>query len=215
VSFAFTIRNTGPTDLSDITLVDTLPQKKPEFANPQVISLTTFPDGLLVLNGEYDGVTKTSILATGSKLRVGESAGVILAVRYTPSAREYTCDGKYDFINKVDSQATSSTGAKLSQSSSVSFAIQQDACAPKIDLALTKEADKKTYVTGDEVTFTLKVTNQGKVNATNVAIRDYIKLIDTYFLLTSPANVAKCIADASQPNAASSSYGSTPPYRPA
>ena len=202
VSFAFTVRNTGSIDLSDITLVDTLPQKKPEFANPQVISLTTFPDGLLVLNGEYDGVTKTSILATGSKLRTGESAGVILAVRYTPSAKEYTCDGKYDFINKVDSQAAASTGAKLSQSSSVSFTIQQDACAPKIDLALTKEADKKTYVTGDEVTFTLKVTNQGKVNATNVAIRDYLKQIEPYFLLNWPSTVVKCVASVGQPNVA-------------
>ncbi len=192
VSFAFTIRNTGPTDLSDITLVDTLPQKKPEFGNPQIISLSTFPIGSLVLSGEYDGVTKTNMLASGSKLRAGESAGVILAVKYTPSIKEYTCDGKYDFVNKVDSQAVSTTGAKLTQSSSVSFAIQQDACAPKIDLAISKTADKTTYVTGDEVTFTLTVTNQGDVKATNVVIRDYIKLIESHFQLTSPANVPMC-----------------------
>jgi uncharacterized repeat protein (TIGR01451 family) len=74
-------------------------------------------------------------------------------------------------VNETDSNAANNTA---------SVSMQVNCSTPQTDLKLTKTASKTTVRAGDTVTYTLTLTNESSVNATNVKVTDNLPAGVTY-----------------------------------
>jgi hypothetical protein len=103
LTFAFVVTNPGDVDLSNVQVVDDLSTVFAAAQTTQVLSVTA--SGTLLANGAYDGVADKNLLAAGSTLVAGGSAGITLKVRVGVNATR-------SFVNSAVVTATTTVGGQ-------------------------------------------------------------------------------------------------------
>ena len=162
VIFSITVTNDGPNTTSGVVINDLLP------------SGYTYV-GSTVTEGAYDPISGNWTMS--SPLGVGEVDNLQIVATVNPSG---------DYLNQAE--ITASANDDPDSNVSVSFdtddlgdgiADDDEAEAevtpiPQIDLSLTKAVDNTTPNIGEEVIFTINVTNDGPSEATNVEVKDLL-----------------------------------------
>lgn len=170
LSYSILVENTGNVDLTDVQVTDDLVAAFPSPAKFAVSSVHI--DNALcpsfTVNVAYDGKgTGTppgddNLLAhdpNPNTLPAGKKCTITLVVRVD------TGGAAQNYVNIADAIGTPPMGPAISASGS--------AGGPSfIDPALTKAVDPSRAAVGDEVTFTITVTNNGNVKATGVVVTD-------------------------------------------
>ncbi len=163
VTFTVTLSNAGPDNATNVVVTDQLP------AGLTLVSAT--PSA-----GAYNPVTGAwSLASVGS----GTSATLQL-VTTVVSTSSITNIAEVTASDLPDPDSTPNNGDPA-EDDQASVTIRTGAA----DLSLTKTVDDATPALGDNVTFTLTLSNAGPDNATNVAVRDLLP--DGLFFLGSNA----------------------------
>ncbi len=71
-------------------------------------------------------------------------------------------------------------GSGFSQSTAAAVTDNTDKTACQVDLSLSKTVNKPIFKVGDEVIFTLRITNEGKLTATGIQVKDILPSGLTY-----------------------------------
>lgn len=101
--------------------------------------------------------------------------------RYTPTEDQF--DGQDKFINTATVTAVYSTDEFSIPSTieaSDSATVRRTTAEPELDLAVSKTVDNRTPLEGEQVTFTVTVTNLGPEEAQEVRVRDVLPAGLTY-----------------------------------
>ncbi|MBR0370234.1 MAG: DUF11 domain-containing protein, partial [Methanobrevibacter sp.] len=110
-----------------------------------------------VSGGVYNETTRT-VTWTIPGIDAGKSAEVYVVVKVLTNGTFANAVTAYAQENKTPSNATSDDIPVI----------------PNVELNITKVADVTSAVVGDNITFTIKVTNNGLSNATNVVVYDVL-----------------------------------------
>lgn len=145
VAYTITVSNAGPSDASAVTLSDTIP------------AATSFVSMQQNSGPAFNCSGTTTVTCTIATLVPGASASFTLTVHVNSAA---------SITNTANASATTPDPNSGNNSSSAFTT------ASLVDLALTKSISSGPYVVGTPVTFTLTVTNNGTVAATNVVVTD-------------------------------------------
>jgi len=145
VAYTITVSNAGPSDASAVTLSDTIP------AQMSFVSMQQNSGPVFNCSGT------TTVTCTIATFVPGASASFTLTV-HVNSAGSIT--------NTATVSATTSDPNSGNNTSSAFTT------ASLVDLAITKSISAGPYVVGAPVTFTLTVTNNGTVAATNIVVTD-------------------------------------------
>ena len=150
-TFTITVRNDGPSTATGVAVTDQLP------AGVELQDHTAS-------QGTYDPATGIWTVGT---IDVGDEATLELEVKVTGSG-PITNTAQVTGANEDDLDSTPANGvpAEDDQDSTV---LSSD---PVIDLAVEKEASASAVNVGDEVTYTVTVSNDGPSNATGVVVHD-------------------------------------------
>lgn len=142
LTYTVIVNNAGPSAADNAVVTDTLPAG---------VTVTATPDGCTVT-----GVTMTCTLGT---IGVGDVVALTYPVQLPLSGGTFinTATATSDSTNPDPSGATSSKTSTLSAGT---------------DLAVVKTVNHLTAKSGDTVTYTITVTNDGPGNATGVTVRD-------------------------------------------
>ncbi|MFM8272026.1 MAG: SdrD B-like domain-containing protein [Gemmata sp.] len=152
VVFTVTVHNDGPSGATGVTVTDLLPS-----------GLQYVSDDL---GGAYDpatGVWSIGTLASGADAVLRVTARVLATGSYTNAAQVQTAD-------QLDPDSTPGDNS-TAQDDDDSVTL---APVPVADLSLTKTADNNTPFVGDNVVFTVTVTNDGPSGATGVTVTDLL-----------------------------------------
>jgi uncharacterized repeat protein (TIGR01451 family) len=158
MTYTITARNTGNVDLTNVKINDTLPAYYSSASE-------TLPAGATgsIINSPHT--------VTIPKLAVGATSTITISYKIKGESA-FTCGKTINFVNKV----TSSSDQKNTEDRTDNNQVDTDVtypCAPKhpsYDLA--KTVDKTAAKPGDTLVYTLKYTNTGDVDLTNVVIKD-------------------------------------------
>jgi len=145
VAYTITVSNAGPSDATAVTLSDTLP------AQMSFVSMQQNSGPVFNCSGT------TTVTCTIATFISGASASFTLTVHV---------NGAGSISNTATISATSSDPNPGNNTSSASTT------ASFVDLAIAKSISAGPYVVGTPVTFTLTVTNNGTLAATNVVVTD-------------------------------------------
>jgi uncharacterized repeat protein (TIGR01451 family) len=145
VAYTITVSNAGPSDASAVTLSDTLP------AQMSFVSMQQNSGPVFNCSGT------TTVTCTIASFVSGASASFTLTVHV---------NGAGSISNTATISATTSDPNPGNNTASASTT------ASFVDLAIVKSVSAGPYVVGAPVTFTLTVTNNGTLAATNVVVTD-------------------------------------------
>lgn len=155
--YTITARNTGNTDLTNVKLVDTLPDYATKASEE-----FTLPQGSLVSGSIVNGGA-----ATIDKLPAGQTASVVITYQLKPTS-SFVC-GTTTIANKVTSTTDQDQTEDSNSNNQASTDITRQ-CASKFDLA--KTVDKTKVGQGEPLKYTLTFRNTGEQALTNVIIKD-------------------------------------------
>ncbi|MBO0323867.1 DUF11 domain-containing protein [Muricauda sp. CAU 1633] len=184
VRFTISIANDGPTDATGVVVTDLLP-------SGYTYQSHTATAGVYNPNTGLWNVNRTIFNQNSETLE-------LLAVVNTPSGQldEYLNMAEITASNFEDPDSDPNDGLETDDYAD-GVADDDEASAFVVpqttDLAITKAVDRLEPNIGDEVVFTITVTNQGNVPATNIGIDE--QLPNGYRLISSSASVG--IYDAS------------------
>jgi len=152
VQFILTLANAGPETATNIRVRDVL------------------PSGLLFVSstasvGGYDDATG---LWTVSSLNSGANATLQLTARVN-AAGTWTNVAEVTAVDQADPDSIPNN-ANPEEDDRATVAVVAEA----IDLSLTKTVNVPSVIVGQQVTFTVNVTNGGPSNATGVSVRDQL-----------------------------------------
>lgn len=150
VTFTIDVSNAGPSQATGVTVLDQLP------AGVTFVSANATQGNYNSGTGIWD-VGSLAVNGTSTLTIVGT---VTVAGPKTNTAQVQTAD-------QPDVDSTPGNGVE-SEDDQDSVTIQ----APQIDLELTKTADRTSVVVGEQVVFTINLTNQGPSEATGVVVDD-------------------------------------------
>ena len=161
VTYTVIVANHGPADLRGVTLQDPIP------------GVVTSWDWVCTTDptGTCDGVTgSTGDFADTLDLAAGQSVTYTVTAQTDPAATA-------DLVNTVTVALPS---GYTDPNTGDNAATDTDAAAPQADLSLTKTAAPNPATPGDQVTYTLTVTNAGPSHATAVQVTDALPAGVTY-----------------------------------
>ncbi|MCB9875429.1 MAG: DUF11 domain-containing protein [Planctomycetaceae bacterium] len=150
VTFTITVSNAGPDAASGVTVLDAIP------AGMTFVSST--PSQGSYVNGT--GVWTVGTIANGANATLQIVASVDTVGTKTNSAQVTAAD-------QTDSDSTPGNSIDTEDDQASIMLTPQDA-----DLSLTKTVDDTTPNSGQNVTFTVTVSNAGPSSATNVVVQD-------------------------------------------
>ena len=151
VKFTLTLTNNGPDAATNVSVTDQL------------------PDGLSFVaatpsQGSYD--SSTGVWAVGS-VNAGSAASLELSGR-VQSAGSRVNFAEVTASDQFDPNSTPGNGQQTGENDQASVSFQTES----IDLSLVKTADPTLVIVGNNVTYTLVVSNAGPNTATGVEVRD-------------------------------------------
>ncbi len=153
VTFTITLTNGGPDQATGVVVTDVLPLG------------ITFDEANATV-GSYDETT--GLWSVGS-LNNGSQA-VLTLVGNTTQEGTFTNTAELTASDQADPDSAPANGNENEDDqSSVSIEVTQVA-----DLALNKEANQDSFTVGDQVTFTITLTNEGPDEATGIAVTDLL-----------------------------------------
>lgn len=145
VAYTITVSNIGPSDASAVTLSDTIP------AQTSFVSMQQNSGPLFNCSGT------TTVTCTIATLAPTATATFTLTVHVNTAG---------SLANTATVSATTADPVPGNNSSQASTA------ASTVDLSITKSLSAGPYIVDTPVTFTLTVTNNGAVAATNIVVTD-------------------------------------------
>src|SRR5439155_10483185 len=155
LTYTITATNYGPSDAGNVSLSDTVPGQ------------TTFQrfdkDGWNCPNGQNPPLHGTTVTCKVATLAAGSSRTLTLTVKVNTNA-----SGIITNTVEVSSTVTSDPGPHLNRDSAA------NPTTPTADLLTTKTASSSSVTQGDELTYTIGVTNNGPTTAGTVTATDSI-----------------------------------------
>ncbi|WP_245877959.1 GEVED domain-containing protein [Spirosoma fluviale] len=182
VSYSLTLRNAGPSDATGISWQNALP------ANMSFVS----GDASVVSSGTAVGVSNLSLVSGTSasfvyRLKTGQEGTFVNAAQIMASNEpdpdsqpgSGTGDGQDDAAT-VDVRTTSASTVYTSPNPNQTplppvLSGQPTPDPAKADLSLAMSVDQRTPAPGQNVTFTIMVSNAGGLTATNIVVRDTVR----------------------------------------
>lgn len=169
LSYAITITNAGPSDASGTTFSDTIP------ANTTFVSLATFADFSCTTPAVGGAGT---ISCSKPSLFVAGSSGVFTLVVNVGAA---TAGGTI-ITNTATVGATTSDPSSGNNSATATTTVGVGSA----DISVTKSDSPDPVTAGNNLTYTISLTNAGPTNATSAAFNDTLPTGTTFVSLTSP-----------------------------
>ena len=155
VDYLLTVTNLGPSDASNIVVNDFLP------SGVSFISAGTLDD--------FSSYNPGTGLWSITNLAAGDSASLVVTVQINATGPQY------NFASITSSSPTDTNSANNSAIALVN-GIGTGGGTPQADLAITKTASSTDVSAGDQVVFTVTVTNQGPDAASNVVVQEFMPL---------------------------------------
>ncbi|MBU1616118.1 DUF11 domain-containing protein, partial [bacterium] len=148
LTYTITVSNDGEQDLTNITVIDTLPQG------------LTYASS----NPDPDTVSHPGIIWEITNLPVGSSKEIRLTVRTSANLNDYDITT----TNEVQVKATDESGDLQTDRATETLPLKEKETS--IDIA--KVASEGVIIPEEEITYTLTITNNGEQNLYNVSIYD-------------------------------------------
>jgi uncharacterized repeat protein (TIGR01451 family) len=164
LTYILTALNNGPSDATGVTVVDVLP------AGVTFVAVTS-SQGTVANNAG-------TITAALGNLTAGQSATVTITVSVDPSN-----DGPILNTGTV-------TGNETDPDQNNNSSTTQTNVTQQVDVSLTKSASAATIVPGQQLTYTILVTNSGPSTATDVTVTDTLPAGVTFVSATSTLGTA-------------------------
>ncbi len=172
LTYTIVVSNSGPSDATLVTLTDNLPDGIRVTSATSTIGTVTIPataQDTTAANND-DLTVNIGNLATGASATITVVATVLGATRGTLTNTATASTGNTNLIesntaNNTDTETTTLT--------------------PSIDLAVTKTDSADPVVAGNQLTYTIVVTNNGPSQATNVSLTDTLPTGVTFVSGTS------------------------------
>ena len=162
VTFTITVNNDGPDDATNVGISDVVPTG---YTNVSAIS----NDGQL--NGSSINWA-IAIIPVNTNISVTFTADVLTP---TGAANEYLNTAQISASDQLDSDSTpNNDDGDQSEDDEDSAVVTPGGVAGTADLSLTKDVSTTSPSSGDIVTFTITVTNDGPADATNVEVTDVV-----------------------------------------
>nr|WP_299382800.1 gliding motility-associated C-terminal domain-containing protein [Allomuricauda sp.] len=152
VVFTITVNNSGPSDATNVVVTDQLPSG---------YTYVSDDGGGAYANGT--GIWNVGALANGATSTLNITATVNPTGVYTNVAEITAAD-------QPDSDSTPNNGL-LAEDDQDDAGINPN---PLVDISVTKTADDLTPNVGDQIVFTVTITNDGPNDATNVVVTDFL-----------------------------------------
>ncbi|MCM5663567.1 PKD domain-containing protein [Galbibacter mesophilus] len=154
VTFTVTVTNDGPNNATGVSIVDVLPSG---------YTLQTVNNG-----GFASGNT-----ATWNNLSIANGANVVLTYEATViqgngTLLSHTNTAQVTASDQFDPNSTPNNNRPTEDDQAVANVVPQNL----VDIGVTKVSDIQTVTTGDVVTFTVQVSNNGPSDATGVLVQD-------------------------------------------
>ncbi len=177
VTFLFRIENFGDIAINNLKIYDDI------ITQFSTVSPTNFSasEGTLFANGSWDGTATSNILVEGQSLAIGAVETVSVSFKVTPGAtlslnNNGTAEGTSAAGTTVTDRSTDGTDPDGTDNDN-----NPDELVPTpvpfvvpVDLAITKISIPTTYTPGQNVSWTITVTNAGPGNATGAKINDLV-----------------------------------------
>lgn len=151
VDYLLTVTNLGPDDASNIVVNDFLPS-----------GVAFISAGPLDDFSSYDPGTG---LWSITNLAAGDSASLVVTVEVTATGPQYN-------FATITASSPGDTNSANDSALAVVNGIATGPGTPQADLAITETASTSVIQAGDEVVFTLTVTNEGPDTASNVVVEE-------------------------------------------
>lgn len=157
--YLINVANTGNVALTNIQLTDDLVAAFPGATSFSVFTHFSSGSTPLTINNAFDGDTDQNVLAGTDTLQVGESGQITLIVYVDTGGDEDT------YVNTAAGTGTPPTGPDVTDNGTTG--------APSfVDPALAKTANLNEVSVGEQVVFTITVTNNGNLPAPDVVVVD-------------------------------------------
>jgi uncharacterized repeat protein (TIGR01451 family) len=166
VTYTITLANTGPSDVFDVTLSDTLT------AGVTFVSFTPSSTDFFVTTPPVGGTG--TITAINSGVNAGSTFTFTLVVRVNPDAAAGTT-----VTNTASATIASFDTNPANNSSSTTTSVLAAA-----DLAVTNAASPDPVTAGNQLTYTLSLTNKGPSDAQSITLTDALPAGTTFVSLT-------------------------------
>ena len=167
VTYTITVTNNGPSDAPGTAVADTFP-------------------------GTLSGVTFTSVAAGGATGNTASGSGNISDTLNLPSGGSVTYTVHANIASSatgsLSNTATVTAGAGVTDPTpGNNSATDTDTLTPSADVSVTKTDSPDPVVVGNNITYTITVTNNGPSDATSLSLSDAVPANTTLVSVTTPA----------------------------
>jgi uncharacterized repeat protein (TIGR01451 family) len=168
VIYTITVSNAGPSDVTGASVADTFP-------------------------GILSGVTYTSVVAGGATGNTAAGAGNISDTVNMPAGSSIT----YTVTANIASSATgnlsntatvTAPGGVTDPTPGNNSSTDTDTLVPSADVSVTKTDSPDPVISGNNITYTITVTNSGPSDAQSLSLSDAVPANTTLFSVTTPAS---------------------------
>ena len=163
ITYTIEVTNTGNVDAQNIIITDSIP------------SGTSYVANSLSINGALNGSNPEDGISLVNPIIPGGIATIIfkVLVNEIPTPNPILNKAEIEYSYKVDPTSTNST-MKNGETNEVQTQVNQADLIGENGENFVKSVDKEYVTLGEEITYTILVSNTGSANANNVVIKDII-----------------------------------------